>query len=153
MKLKIRKATVKDLDIVAELFLKQLRELKKFEPSLKVGTKKEAKKAVRGWGKHTKYFVILVAEADREIVGFVNGMTYRHSIRNKREGFVNNIYVLPEYRRKGIATKLLTSIIKKFKMRNLTMCTLDAYVKNKKAISLWKKMGFKEDFIEFKKKI
>ena len=153
MKLKIRKATVKDLDIVAELFLKQLRELKKFEPSLKVGTKKEAKKAVRGWGKHTKYFVILVAEADREIVGFVNGMTYRHSIRNKREGFVNNTYVLPEYRRKGIATKLLTSIIKKFKMRNLTMCTLDAYVKNKKAISLWKKMGFKEDFIEFKKKI
>ena len=153
MKLKIRKATVKDLDIVAELFRKHLKELKKFEPSLKVGTKKEAKKAVRGWGKHTKYFVILVAEANGEIVGFVNGMTYRHSIRNKREGFVNNTYVLPEYRRKGIATKLLTSIIKKFKMRNLTMCTLDAYVKNKKAISLWKKMGFKEDFIEFKKKI
>ena len=153
MKLKIRKATVKDLDIVAELFLKQLRELKKFEPSLKVGTKKDAKKAVRGSGKRTRYFVILVAEANGEIVGFVNGLTYRHSIRNKREGFVNNIYVLPEYRRKGIATKLLTSIIKKFKMRNLTMCTLDAYVKNKKAISLWKKMGFKEDFIEFKKKI
>src|SRR3989344_3714760 len=124
MKLKIRKATVKDLDIVAELFLKQLRELKKFEPSLKVGTKKDAKKAVRGSGKRTRYFVILVAEANGEIVGFVN-----------------NIYVLPEYRRKGIATKLLTSIIKKFKMRNLTMCTLDAYVKNKKAISLWKKNG------------
>ena len=153
MKLKIRKATVKDLDIVAELFRKHLKELKKFEPSLKVGTKKEAKKAVRGWGKHTKYFVILVAEANGEIVGFVNGMTYRHSIRNKREGFVNNTYVLPEYRRKGIATKLLTSIIKKFKMRNLTMCTLDAYVKNKKAISLWKKMGFETDMINFKKRI
>jgi len=35
----------------------------------------------------------------------------------------------------------------------LTMCTLDAYVKNKKAISLWKKMGFETDMINFKKRI
>lgn len=37
--------------------------------------------------------------------------------------------------------------------RNLRSCRLGSNIKNKKAIRFWKKLGFREDIMEFKKRI
>ena len=58
--------------------------------------------------------------------------------------YINNIAVSPNYRRRGIAVKLLNNIIKKLNLENIY---LEVSRINQKAISLYEKMGFKENGI------
>ena len=58
--------------------------------------------------------------------------------------YINNIAVSPGYRRQGIAVKLLNNIIKKLNLENIY---LEVSRINQKAISLYEKMGFKENGI------
>ena len=58
--------------------------------------------------------------------------------------YINNIAVSPDYRRRGIAMKLLNNIIKKLNLENIY---LEVSRINQKAISLYEKMGFKENGI------
>lgn len=58
--------------------------------------------------------------------------------------YINNIAVSPDYRRMGIAMKLLNNIIEKLNLENIY---LEVSRINQKAISLYEKMGFKENGI------
>ncbi len=59
------------------------------------------------------------------------------------EGYVTNIAVLPEYRRKGIAKKLIKYVIDTFK-NDLRFISLEVRVSNQNAISLYEKLGFEK---------
>lgn len=63
---------------------------------------------------------------------------------------IHNICVLPSFRNHGYATLLLTKILDIAKVRSLSHAILEVRVGNIAAISLYKKMGFKE--IGFRKK-
>ena len=58
--------------------------------------------------------------------------------------YINNIAVSPDYRRRGIAMKLLNNIIEKLNLGNIY---LEVSRINQKAIFLYEKMGFKENGI------
>ena len=58
--------------------------------------------------------------------------------------YINNIAVSPDSRRMGIAMKLLNNIIEKLNLENIY---LEVSRINQKAISLYEKMGFKENGI------
>lgn len=55
---------------------------------------------------------------------------------------INYLYVLDEYRRKGIATKLIKKLVKIAKRKE--NITLEVNENNSSAIALYKKMGFNE---------
>ena len=57
---------------------------------------------------------------------------------------IDNIFVKEEYRHQGIASKMMNYIIEIYKNNNLNNITLEVRVSNIKAISLYKKYGFKE---------
>ncbi len=59
------------------------------------------------------------------------------------EGMIENIAVLPGYRRRGIATALLAEIEREAKDRGLCTLSLEAASKNKAAVLLYEKVGFK----------
>ena len=59
------------------------------------------------------------------------------------EGYVTNIAVLPEFRRKGIGRALLQYVINDCE-NQLEFISLEVRVSNDAAISLYKKFGFAE---------
>ena len=60
------------------------------------------------------------------------------------EGYVTNIGVLPEYRRKGIGSKILKELINFSIEKSLSFITLEVRVSNVAAIELYKTFEFNE---------
>ena len=58
------------------------------------------------------------------------------------EGGITNIAVLPEYRRQGVASKIITEMIKKANKLSLELLTLEVRRSNTAAQSLYNKFGF-----------
>lgn len=82
--------------------------------------------------------VFRTAELDGRIAGYV-GM---HHIID--EGYITNIAVLPEYRRRGVARCLMDSIFEYAEKNELRMVTLEARESNAAAQALYKSMGFEK---------
>jgi len=61
---------------------------------------------------------------------------------NGKAGTLLNVYTSPEYRRKGIAKKLLEEIIKEAKLMGINTIDLKA---TENGYNLYKKLGFKDD--------
>lgn len=60
------------------------------------------------------------------------------------EGYIANVAVLPEYRRKGVAVSLISALIS-FSLENgLAFLTLEVRESNLPAISLYEKFGFEK---------
>ena len=60
------------------------------------------------------------------------------------EGSINNIAVLPEYRRRKIASTIISSLIEESKRRRLTSLFLEVRESNTAARSLYSAFGFEE---------
>jgi ribosomal-protein-alanine N-acetyltransferase len=60
------------------------------------------------------------------------------------EGHITNVAVLPDFRRKGIAVSLITSIFELSRAEGVTKYTLEVRASNETAISLYKRMNFEE---------
>jgi ribosomal protein S18 acetylase RimI-like enzyme len=89
-------------------------------------------------------FIAWVAEYDGKIIA-TSGMvvwqkpaTYG-GVESGKLGYLLNFYTIPEARRKGIATRLLSELIKEAKSTGLKYLHLHA---SKDGISIYKKAGF-----------
>lgn len=76
------------------------------------------------------------AEENGKIVGYM-GMW-----RILDECHITNVAVLPEYRKRGIATLLIDKMIKVCKCSEITKMTLEVRESNFNAINLYRKFGF-----------
>lgn len=82
--------------------------------------------------------VFLTARAGSEIAGYV-GM---HHVVD--EGYITNIAVSPDYRRRGIAMALMKSLLEYGRMHKLSIITLEVRESNLAAKRLYQSLGFKE---------
>lgn len=73
---------------------------------------------------------------NRKLVAFLNYSIYYERVE------INYIFVMPEYRRRNIATKMLNYMLEKIK--NLENITLEVRQSNYSAIELYKTFGFEE---------
>ena len=79
----------------------------------------------------------LVAETGGKIVGTT-------IINNRRKsGYISSVMVHPDYRRKGIATRLLTNTLNYIRKRKKTRAVLHVDSTNASAKSIYVKLGFK----------
>lgn len=60
------------------------------------------------------------------------------------EGYITNIAVFPEYRKKGVALALLNAVFSVAEQKNLSFVSLEVRESNTAAISLYEKTGFKK---------
>lgn len=140
MEFKIRQATIKDLNVISNI-----EEI--CFPKAEAATCKSLETRLKTF---TESF--LVAELDEKIVGFINGSIINEKVI--RDEFYNDISfhdpqgnyqsifgldVLPEYRSRGIAGKLIKSLIeiaREAGRKGLTLCC------KKEKIHYYKKLGF-----------
>ncbi len=80
--------------------------------------------------------VFLTAELNGETAGYVGMM---HVID---EGYISNVAVAPEYRRRGIADALMGVLLARCEALSLTFVTLEVRRGNAPAIALYEKHGF-----------
>ncbi len=73
-----------------------------------------------------------VALSDGEVVGYMGLQIF------SREGYVTNVAVLPDYRRQGIAAKLIERAVQ----NDMDFITLEVRKSNAPAIALYEKAGF-----------
>ncbi len=80
--------------------------------------------------------IYLVAEEDGEILGYCGlwGVI--------DEGQITNVAVAPEYRRRGVAEKMLRELMQQAAEMRFTEFTLEVRVSNTPAIALYHKLGF-----------
>lgn len=86
--------------------------------------------------------ISLIARENGEIVGFVVGMVYPD--RKAVNGHVLTIDVSPSHRRKGIGRMLLQEMESIFSQKGVQACLLEVREDNVAAISLYRKLGYKE---------
>jgi len=84
-----------------------------------------------------------------DVVAEVDGKMVANSEVEKRSGSMSHIGYLgiaikSDYRRIGIGTKIMQTLIKKSKKAGLKILVLDVFDINEAAKALYKKMGFKE---------
>ena len=79
-----------------------------------------------------------IAEEENKPVGLINYMRQR----NEPEWFIANVTVLPAYRRRGIARKLVEATLNELRHRQAKVAFLDVVDGNDPAFKLYQKMGF-----------
>ena len=70
-----------------------------------------------------------------------------------KTGHLRDLYILPEYRGKGIATKFKDETLDWFKKKGIKYASIKTRIVNKKAIEIYKHWGFFEYTVSFRKKI
>ena len=99
--------------------------------------------------KDLEYFLneqyIYVAEEKEKIVGFITAEIFKKKVwYTVQLGSINNIFVLEEYRNKGIGKALMKTAINALKEVGITNIQLDTYNKNSNAIKFYEGLGFEK---------
>ena len=130
--LRIRPADKNDIPILVTL-------AEKFMPKM-ASTRKRMSMLRRAMGNPD--YELLVAEFNGEIVGFID----RWDIYDLAEGAilssVENLYIIPRFRRRGMGGELLQKIVKSAKRKGAREIHVSTRFGNKPAIDLYEKHGF-----------
>jgi len=98
---------------------------------------------------------IFIAEENGEIIGYTL-FFIKDEIpiyKNKKIGYISDLYVKKDFRNKGISSKLKDKSIEWFKEKGIKFISAPLYPDNKFAHSLTKKWGFVDYKVEVRKKI
>ena len=156
----IRKAVKKDIPRIIELW-KVLRDYHVRHLGYNDEICRHRKNAVSIYKRHVtqkiraRNYAIFVAESDGKVVGhtIVRISKSPPIYVYNRKVYVDELVVDKKYRGKGVGKKLLKQAEKWGKKKGLSLFSLHVAIKNKNAISLYKKFGLKEHHITMNKKI
>jgi ribosomal protein S18 acetylase RimI-like enzyme len=84
----------------------------------------------------------LVACRNEKVIGFLLGTTIEKPQTAWNYGYLVWLGVTKRYQRYGVAERLLSSIIEKFKAQGMRMLLVDTQADNKGAIRFFKRYGF-----------
>jgi len=83
---------------------------------------------------------IFIAETHAKPVGMVNAFVDKQ--RKEKKGFIQNLGVLPEFRRRGIGRELVNAALQSLKERGMETAEADWVRENKPACKFFEFMGF-----------
>ena len=88
--------------------------------------------------------VVYVAQGEGKVVGFINGYIKENPpvIEPSHVGFIDCLVVLPEYRRKGIGSRLMSEITAWFEKGGLESVELFHNISNQEGEAFWPALGF-----------
>ena len=135
-KLIIRKAEVKDVSLIFS-FIKELAEYEKLSSEV-TATEETIKESLFG---ERAYAEVLIAEYENEPAGHAIFFHNFSTFVGRPGIYLEDIYVRPHLRGKGIGKRLLLHLIKTAKERNCGRVEWAVLDWNKTAIDFYKKMG------------
>jgi RimJ/RimL family protein N-acetyltransferase len=95
---------------------------------------------------------ILVAEQNNQLIGsgYARIENAKPYLKHKTHAYLGFMYVVPEYRGKGVNREIIESLKKWAALQNITELRLDAYSNNNSAIKAYEKAGFNRHMIEMR---
>lgn len=97
--------------------------------------------------------IVYLAEENEEIIGYTL-IFIKNEIpiyENKKVGYISDLYVKKDFRKKGISTQLKDRSLEWFKDKGIKIIAVPMYPDNKHAHSLYKKWGFIDYKFELRK--
>jgi ribosomal protein S18 acetylase RimI-like enzyme len=88
--------------------------------------------------------ICLIAEDDNTPVGYVAAKPKEFSYRLSKYLEIENMGVSPNYRSKGIGSRLIKKVLELAKKKGFQKIYVSAYSNNVKAIDFYEKNGFKK---------
>ncbi len=153
MKMNIRKAGLSDVKTI-DRFQHQIGlHERNIDPSFRrkdkiLTSQKEIRRKIR-----SRNCLFLIAEADGKAVGCGSGEISKNKgtwSRYKYKGFIGTMYVKDEYRRRGIAGKIIEELLKWFRRKGIKDIRLQVYQNNEPAVRAYRKHGFKDCIVEMR---
>lgn len=154
MNIEIKRADISNLKDIQEMN-HQLFELEfnNFDPSLKVGWtfEKEGKDYFTDMLNNE---IVYIALTENKIVGYLAGsVNIQNSYVTKSLAEVDNMFILEDYRKYGIGSKLMNEFKQYCIQNSIEELKVTASAKNSNAIKFYKKNGFNEFEITLKQKL
>lgn len=149
--IKIRKAMKKDFEKYYGLKKEEEKEYPiVIGEKIKFPSKKELMKEFSGFviGKNK---ISYVAFYDDNLIAYTNFIINK-TIWSKTI-FIEDLFVKKDFRRNGIATKLIKEVINFSKKNKINKIFLSVIIKNVHAVELYKKLGFKVNRYDMEKKL
>ena len=145
--IKIYECEAEDVDdSIKELWLNLAREMFEIE-RLTVPSEANANKWVRfiREGLKSRRCVLLVVKSEGRVVGFASGTIHWDFPLEVSQlvGKLDDLYVLPEFRRRGVGKKLVVECLNKMKAAGVKAIRLQVLKDKKAAVKLYEKLGFK----------
>lgn len=145
----IRKATKEDLETLYKFEQGVIDTERAFDPTLKTGAINYYD--LPGMIDSTD-IELLVAESDDTIVasGYARIENAKIYLQHSVHAYLGFMYVVPEYRGKGINQKIIQALIEWANSREIFEIRLDVYYENISAIKAYEKIGFSRHMIEMR---
>ncbi len=95
---------------------------------------------------------LLVAETDQQLIasGYARIENAKHYVQHTHHAYLGFMYVVPEYRGKGINKKIIEALQQWSLSKNITEFRLDVLEGNLPAIKAYEKIGFAKHLIEMR---
>lgn len=135
-------------------FMKDVMEENPYWDSLKMPTEEEMRKTFREALGKSDHLMIIVAEKDGKVIGYANTWTV-YSIWSMGKALtVDDLYVIPYYRRSGVGIKIMEFLIDYAERNKYKRVQLRAEKANEKAHNLYRRLGLgEEEMLFFMKKL
>ena len=142
----IRKATPSDIDKLVQLRLLLQQHCEESNPMIwrmteegKTILKQRVQNELSINNSH-----VLIAEVNGEIIGSAHGeITRRTDYTPKTVGSISTVYVVREFRKRGVGALLVKQLCELFDVEGVEDVTLRYIIGNKEAEAFWRKLGFK----------
>jgi ribosomal protein S18 acetylase RimI-like enzyme len=137
--MRIRQVKPNDINDFIETYIKAYEELENY----KYRTRKEIKNYFK-WLYNRDKEGFIVAEENNKSVGFAGGDTNWINFEGEKVLEIHEIFVLPEFRKRGIGSQLLKHLLSYGIKKDRKLAELWVGKTNYRAINFYKKFGFKE---------
>ena len=144
-RLTIREASAGDVPTIVDFVVRMLKLNEEFDPLLKVsaGARDEAEDLVRE-SLGDPRSLLLVADLDGRTAGALRAeILSRKFYEPKTVGQIDDVYVMPEFRRKEVGSMLLSKADEELRKRGAEMIVVEFPIQNYIASSFYSKEGFR----------
>ncbi len=138
-KIIIRKVKKEDIESFIDCYIKAYQDLKNY----KYKTRKDIKNYFK-WLYNRDKDGFMIAEENNKIAGFIAVDANWVNYKGEKILEIHELFVLPEFRRKGIASKLLNKALEYGIKKGLNKAELWVGKTNYRAINFYKQFGFEE---------
>lgn len=151
----IRKANKEDINMLVDFFSRMYKLNSEFDPLLMVPEDLEDRvNKVVEKSLENPNEILVVAEDQGKIVGAARVIIYDRIFYNPdKEAVIEEFYVHPSYRRQGVGKEIVSFIETELEKRGIQLIAANFPARNLIAVSFYKKMGFREIYCRFIKKV
>ncbi len=144
MEFKVRKAKKEDIYSINELDRESTKYHEKFDKDFYTISEKQwkIKKNSQIKAIQSSTDLILVAETDKKVVGYIWG--YTKTVNKHKVGIIQELIVTSKQRGRGIGNELIKRMLDFLKNRKCIISKIDVVVDNLPAIKVYENVGFKK---------